>query len=111
MEGLVRGDVVILEFPFSNMTQVKRRPALIIKVPKGDDVIACQITGKSYQKDLEIPIKREDFHKGNLKLESYLRIDKIFTLEKNLIKYKAGNLKPEKVDIIIESVCQFLSKK
>ena len=57
MEGPVRGEVVILEFPFSDLIQSKRRPSLIIKVPKGDDVIVCQITGMPYEKSVEIPIK------------------------------------------------------
>ena len=79
MEGFVKGEIVVLEFPFSNLTQVKKRPSLIIKVPKGDDLIVCQITGKSYEKSVEILIKKEDFSKGNLKVDSYLRLDKILS--------------------------------
>jgi len=108
MEGFVKGEVVILEFPFSNLIQAKRRPSLIIKAPKGDDLIVCQITGKSYEKSVEIPIKRGDFHKGNLKVESYIRIDKIFSIEKSLIKYRAGSLKQEKFNEIIDKICSFL---
>lgn len=108
MEGSVRGDIVILEFPFSNLIQIKRRPSLVIKVPKGDDIIVCQITGKSYEKSVEIPIKKEDFHKGNLKVESYIRLDKIFSIEKSLIKYKAGSLKQEKFNEVIDKICSFL---
>src|SRR3990167_9305064 len=108
MEESVRGDIVVLEFPFSNLIQVKRRPSLIIKVPKGDDMIVCQITGKSYEKSVEIPIKKEDFQKGNLKVESYLRIDKIFSVEKSMIKYKIGSLKQEKFNKIIDKICSFL---
>ena len=108
MERLVRGDVVILEFPFSNLLQAKRRPSLIIKVPKGDDLIVCQITGIPYEKSVEIPIKTEDFHKGSLKVDSYIRLDKIFSIEKSLIKYKAGSLKQEKLDEIIDKICSFL---
>src|SRR3989344_8245078 len=108
MEGFVRGEVVVIEFPFSNLIQAKRRPSLVIKVSKGDDVIVCQITGKSYEKPVEIPIKKEDFYKGNLKVESYIRLDKIFSIEKYLIKYKAGSLKKEKFNEIIDKVCSFL---
>ena len=108
MEGFVKGDIIVLEFPFSNLIQVKRRPSLVIKVPKGDDIIVCQITGKSYEKSVEIPIKKEDFSKGNLKIESYVRLDKIFSIEKSLIKYKIGSLKNEKFAEILEKVCSFL---
>jgi len=108
MEGFVKGEIVVLEFPFSNLIQVKRRPSLIIKVPKGDDLIVCQITGKSYEKSVEIPIKKEDFHKGNLKVESYIRLNKIFSIEKSLIKYKIGSLKQEKFNEVINKICSFL---
>ncbi|MFH1365010.1 MAG: type II toxin-antitoxin system PemK/MazF family toxin [archaeon] len=108
MEGLVKGDIIVLEFPFSNLIQIKRRPSLIIKVPKGDDIIVCQITGKSYEKSVEIPIKKENFNKGNLKTESYIRLNKIFSIEKSLIKYKIGSLKQEKFNEIIDKICSFL---
>jgi len=85
MEGFVNGDIIVIEFPFSNLIQVKRRPSLIIKVPKGDDIIVCQITGSSYEKAVEIPLKKEDFQKGTLKIDSYIRLDKIFSIEKSLI--------------------------
>ena len=108
MEELVKGDVIILEFPFSNLVQAKRRPSLVIKVPKGEDVIVCQITGMPYEKSVEIPIKIDDFHKGSLKVDSYIRLDKIFSVEKSLIKYKAGSLKQEKFNEVIDKVCSFL---
>ncbi len=108
MERLVKGDVVVLEFPFSNLMDVKRRPALIIKIPKGDDIIVSQITGKSQEISVEIPISKKDFKKGELKIDSYIRLDKIFSIEKSLIKYKIGLLKQEKFKEILEKLCNFL---
>ena len=108
MEEFVKGEIVVLEFPFSNLMQVKRRPSLVIKVPKGEDIIVCQITGMPYEKSVEIPIKREDFFKGGLKVDSYIRLDKIFSIEKYLIKYKAGSLKQDKFNEILDKICFFL---
>lgn len=108
MEGFVKGDVVVIEFPFSNLKNAKRRPVLIIKVPKGEDVIVAQITGDSYENSVEIPIKKDDFKQGSLKRDSYVRIDKIASIEKFLIEYKAGSLKQEKFNEIIEKICFFL---
>ena len=108
MEGFVKGDILVIEFPFSDLKNTKRRPVLILKVPKGDDIIAAQITGSSYEKSVEISIKGEDFKQGSLKRESYVRIDKIFSIEKSLIKYKLGSLKQEKFNEILDKICSFL---
>lgn len=108
MEEFVKGDVAVIEFPYSDLKNVKRRPVLILKVPKGDDVIIAQITGESYENSVEIPIKKEDFKQGSLKRESYVRIDKIASIEKFLIEYKMGSLKQKKFNEIIEKICFFL---
>ncbi|MFH1503624.1 MAG: type II toxin-antitoxin system PemK/MazF family toxin [Candidatus Diapherotrites archaeon] len=108
MEESVKGDVIIIEFPYSNLRDVKRRPVLILKVPKGEDVIVAQITGESYEDNVEIPLKKEDFRKGSLKRVSYIRIDKIASIEKYLIKYKAGSLKQERFNEVIDKICSFL---
>ena len=49
MERFVKGDVVVVPFPFSDLTQAKRRPALIIAELEGTDLIFCQkYSGKNY---------------------------------------------------------------
>lgn len=111
MERLVKGDVFVIEFPYSNLRVMKRRPVLILKVPKGEDIIVAQITSSSYEKSCEIPLKIEDFKQGNLKRESCIRMDKIASIEKSLIKYKIGSLKPEKFNTIIDKICFFIKNE
>ena len=47
MAEFVKGDVVVVPFPFSDLTQAKRRPALVIATLEGDDLILCQITSQN----------------------------------------------------------------
>ena len=108
MERFVRGDVIVIEFPFSDLKSSKRRPALIIKIPKGEDIIICQITSDSQNKDVEVSLKNNEFAKGGLKRDSYVRIDKITTIKTTRIKYKVGALKPEKFNEIISGLISFL---
>ena len=108
MEGFVSGDIVVLEFPYSNLKDSKRRPVLIIKIPKGEDIIALQITSSSYEKQVEVMIRRDDFKQGSLKQDSYIRIDKIASIDRALIKYKIGSLKHEKFNEIVDYFCSFL---
>jgi len=44
LEKFVKGEVVVIPFPFSDLTQAKRRPALVVTRLEGDDLILCQIT-------------------------------------------------------------------
>jgi len=108
MERLVKGDVLIVSYPFSQFVNYKRRPVLVIKVPQGDDIIVCQITGRPYEKSVEIQIKSQDFQEGKLQVDSYLRIDKILTIEKSLIEYKVGSLKQEKFNEIMNRLVNYL---
>ena len=39
MAKLVKGDVVVVPFPFSDLTQAKRRPALVISTLESNDLI------------------------------------------------------------------------
>ncbi len=64
MAGFVRGDVVVVPFPFSDLTQAKRRPALVIATLEGDDVILCQITSKTVRDSYSIALEESDFERG-----------------------------------------------
>lgn len=108
MGRFVKGDVLVIDFPYSDLKTAKRRPVLVLKVPKGDDLIVIQITSSSYEKSVEISLKEDDFKEGGLKRDSYVRIDKIASIEKSLIKYKIGKLKEEKFENILIKVINFL---
>ncbi|MSS74501.1 type II toxin-antitoxin system PemK/MazF family toxin [Candidatus Pacearchaeota archaeon] len=108
MERLVKGDIIVINFPYSDLITYKKRPALIVKVPNGEEIIVCQITSSSSEKSVEISLQDQDFQHGKLKINSYIRIDKIFSIEKSLIDYKIGSLKHEKFKEIIEKFVYFL---
>ncbi len=107
MERFVRGDIIVISFPFSDLKNAKRRPVLILKVPKGEDIIVAQITGSSYEKSMEIPLEKNSFKTGGLTRKSFVRMDKIASIEKSLVKYKAGSLKHEKFEEILNKIVSF----
>lgn len=108
MARFVKGDVVVVPFPFSDLTQTKRRPALTIAELKGDDVILCQITSRRVKDEYAIQLGETDFAEGSLKQKSHIRPNRIFTVDKHIILYPAGHLKPEKTDAVIESIVRIL---
>ena len=46
MERFVKGDVVVLPFPYTDLSTTKKRPALIVATLKGENIILAQITTK-----------------------------------------------------------------
>ncbi|MBI2487328.1 MAG: type II toxin-antitoxin system PemK/MazF family toxin [Deltaproteobacteria bacterium] len=96
MARFVRGDVVVVPFPFSDLTQAKRRPALIVAELKGDDLILCQITSRQIKDSYAILIDDSDFETGTLKQKSNVRPNRLFTADRQIILYRAGHLNPVK---------------
>lgn len=104
MERFVKGDIVVVPFPFTDFTQTKRRPALIVAPLQGDDVILCQITSHLNKDIYSIPLDKDDFDSGELKQASNVRPNKLFTADNHIVLYRIGRLKSPKFDDILDKI-------
>ena len=109
MGRFVKGEIVVVPFPFSDLSATKRRPALVVATLAGDDVILCQVTSKTVTDPYAIPVADRDFTKGGLRQESNIRPNRIFAADSNIILYKAGVLSSEKVQEIVAKIIQIIS--
>lgn len=110
MERLVKGDVVAAHFPFSDLKSVIKRPALVLANLQGKDIILCQITKIEREDKNKIELNDEDLKSGSLKLKSFIRPSKLFTIEKSLISYRIGDLKDSKIKEVIEKVTRIFNQ-
>ncbi|NJM00416.1 MAG: type II toxin-antitoxin system PemK/MazF family toxin [Synechococcaceae cyanobacterium SM2_3_2] len=108
MATFVRGSVVVTPFPFSDLSQTKRRPAFVVTSLPGDDLLLCQITSQSSMDPYAIEIQDDDFLMGGLYRMSYVRVGKLFTADKSIILYVAGQVKPEKTEEIITKTIEVI---
>jgi mRNA interferase MazF len=108
MEEFIKGDVVIVPFPFSDLTQTKRRPALVIATLQGNDLILCQITSQSVSDIYAIKLDNCDFNFGALNQPSNIRPNRLFTADKQIILYKAGQIKAEKLIEVVNKIFEIL---
>ena len=108
MAKFVKGDVVVVPFPFSDLTQSKRRPALVLVVLQGNDLILCQITSKSVKDDYAIPADQNDFASGSLNQESNIRPNRLFTADNQIILYRIGNIKKNKLNQVVDKVIEII---
>lgn len=108
MERFVKGDVVIVPFPFSDLTRSKRRPNLVIAELEADDLILCQITSQEIKDKYAIPIEENDFDSGTLRQKSNIRPNRIFTADRHIVMYRAGHLKSDKIKETINKIIDIL---
>ena len=108
MAKFVKGDVVVVPFPFSDLTQAQRRPALVISKLEGDDLILCQITSQSIKDNYALLLDDRDFETGSLNQPSNVRPNRIFTADSHIILYKVGNLTIKKRKEIIEKIVEII---
>lgn len=90
-----RGSVTLVPFPFSDLSQAKLRPAVVLADAGRGDWILCQVTSKPYGDDQAIEITAEDFDQGGLRVTSFARPGKLFKAHMTLLHADAGRLKAE----------------
>src|SRR5262249_19818048 len=104
------GQVVIVQFPFSDLTASKLRPAVVLADAGRGDWVLCQITSQPYGDPRAIEIDNTDFARGGLRLTSYTRPAKLFTAHASLVAGQTGDLKPAKFELIRAAVVQMIQK-
>jgi mRNA interferase MazF len=108
MGQFVKGDIVVVPFPFSDLTANKKRPACVVASLTGDDVVLCQITSKAAADSYAISLLSSDFKSGSLNQDSNLRPNRLFTADSNIILYRAGELKPAKLKEVVEKIVEIV---
>ena len=92
------GTLVMLRFPFADGSSYKRRPALVIKDFVDGDILVCRVTSKIYCTPFDIYL--DNWVNFGLKLPSVVRVNKMATLEKNLVESILGTVDEESLSKI-----------
>lgn len=97
-----KGDIVEINFPYTDLSKYKKRPALIISDQLGINYIFMQITSNTKNSPYRLPIDNNtDFTTGKLYLRSVVHLDILFTGEDSLIKNYYGKLTSSKLTEIL----------
>lgn len=104
MGAFAAGQVILLPFPFSDLTRSKLRPALLLADTGRDDWIACQITSNPYADPHAIALATEDFTSGGLQRTSFARPGKLFTANVSLFATTAGLIVQGRLDEVRDAL-------
>jgi mRNA interferase MazF len=105
------GAVVLVRFPFSDLSASKLRPAVVLANVERGDWILCQITSNAYADPLAVEIDESDFASGSLIKTSYARPGKLFSANTSLMQRGAGELKQQKLTAVVDAVITILRTK
>jgi mRNA interferase MazF len=107
LKSISKGDVVVIPFPYTDLSAMKSRPVLVVAYPRGTNVIVCQITTQKARNDeYAISLNSTDFEEGSLPKASLVKTNMIMTLDVNKIQAKAGSLKAAKLREVEEKRIQ-----
>lgn len=111
--GYRRGDIVLVSFPFTDLTTTKKRPALVISPDffnnLQQDLVLVAITSQLADEPHTIVLEEEDFEEGKLPKKSMVKLAKIFTIHSSLVIKKVCRLKQTKTDKVLKEVQSFFS--
>jgi mRNA interferase MazF len=98
------GEVVLVPFPFSDLSQSKVRPAVCLADAGRGDWVLCQITSSPYGDPAAAPLEAADFASGGLLVSSFARPGKLFTAHAGLMVRSVGVLAPAAFARVLSAV-------
>ena len=104
------GSVVLVPFPFSDLSQSKLRPAVVLADAGRGDWILCQLTSSAYSDARAVKLGNSDFKKGSLRVVSYARPGKLFTANQELLVSEVGVLNDKAFDRVLDAVVGILRR-
>jgi mRNA interferase MazF len=102
------GVVVLVRFPFSDLSSSKLRPAVVLAHAGGTDWVLCQVTSNPYGDRGAVPLATESFESGGLGRDSFARPGKLFTASHTLAVRVAGALSAEAQRALVARVVEVL---
>jgi mRNA interferase MazF len=109
-----QGDIVLIPFPYSDLSTTKQRPVLVLSNTNYNkvqsDLVVAAITSNLNDKTYTIQITADDLDEGQLRAISVVRADKIYTFSNQIVIKKFGHLKPSLFTEVKRQLMSLLSE-
>ena len=113
--GYRQGEIVLVSFPFTDLTSTKRRPAVVVSPDDfnvhNEDLVLVAVTSQAARDEASVLVGRGDVMDGALPKESVVRLAKIFTLHSTLVVKRLCRLGPAKRDELLQALRDFFSNR
>lgn len=101
-----KGDIVLIPFPFTDLSGNKNRPAIILTDSKDDVTVSFITTRLKWQEEYDISVNPSE--KNGLKKISLIRINKIATVDKDLLIGRLGTLEDHYIELLNKNLIRIL---
>jgi mRNA interferase MazF len=105
------GQVVSMPFPYSDLTDRKTRPVLLLAPAGYGDWVGCQITSNPFSDPLAVPLAHTSFTRGGLRHVSYARPSKLFTASETIVVSTLGELHQHVLEQVRDNVVRVIRSK
>ncbi|MDG2991619.1 type II toxin-antitoxin system PemK/MazF family toxin [Candidatus Synechococcus calcipolaris G9] len=107
--SLRKGDVVLVPFPFTDLSQTKLRPAVVLCVDsQRQDITLCFISSQNLKEatldEVILTPDELEFSQTGLKVASKIRVTRIVTLEYHLLQRRLGGLGQQQLQRLNEAL-------
>ncbi len=110
MVALSPASIVVIPFPFSDLSDTKLRPAIVLAETGHDDWLLCQITSNAYIDPAAVRLTNAELNKGTLNTVSFARPMKLFTVNVDLIVKRVAILNDETFRAILTATIESLQQ-
>jgi len=94
------GSLVTVSFPFTDLSAIKRRPALVLIV-QGEDLVVCGVTSKISRRRDAVPLDDRRMAVGRLPARSEVHPLKLFTIHRALVHRVVGRVSDETLGRVV----------
>ncbi len=102
-----KGDIIVVPFPFTDLSGAKLRPSVVL-IDSNQDIVVAFITSQLKRKtEAAISIKSSEIN--GLKCDSFLRLDKITTLDKEIVVGRLGSLTQSEIEKMDRGLIKILN--
>lgn len=107
-------EIVLVPFPYSDLSSAKRRPVLIISNNNYNnsfpDILVCVITSNFFKDDYSVLLKDYDLEIGILPEQSVIKCHKLFTIQQSQILKRFSIINKAKFDEVINMLNRLIEK-
>lgn len=108
MVTLSPASIVVVPFPFADLSGTKLRPAVVLADTKHGDWLLCQITSNPYSDPDAVRLTNTELKKGSLSTVSFARPMKLFTAHESLMTKRVAILKDAAFKAILTMIMESL---